>query len=92
MPTFSILRPYIIYTSWGFGFENIPSGNPGSNENKRRRTTSRKSERVARFALAFMQHRCDFFFLVFAIGMNRDPERGGGQFWVKKSPEVFLPK
>jgi hypothetical protein len=28
IPTFSIPRPYKIYTNWEFGFEIVPSGNP----------------------------------------------------------------
>jgi hypothetical protein len=29
IPTSSVERPSKIYPNWDFGFENIPSGNPG---------------------------------------------------------------
>jgi hypothetical protein len=38
-PTFSISRPFKIYSNWGFWFENRPSGKPGraKKELKRKR-------------------------------------------------------
>jgi hypothetical protein len=37
IPTFSVLMLYKIYPNWDFWFENIPSGNPGAEENFEKR-------------------------------------------------------